>query len=132
MQRNCSICGRPFEAQRSTAKYCGSTCRANASMGAKPARTPAKKAISAPIGPDSLEAATLAHLQEVERADSVLGVQAVSLARLIESPSTMPSAVAALSREFREVMKAAMEGVAAQADPLDELRARRERRLNAG
>jgi hypothetical protein len=33
MKRSCAACGRDFEAKRSTAKYCGSSCRARKAQG---------------------------------------------------------------------------------------------------
>jgi hypothetical protein len=76
--------------------------------------------------------ATQRELSDASRLETVLGRQAVELARRIASPSETGASVASLSKEFRAVMEAAMEGVGVAADPLDELRARRERKRATG
>lgn len=74
----------------------------------------------------AVTAATEKWLEDVGGLDTALGQQALVLARRIDSPAENGSGVAALSREFREVLRAV--GGKREADPLDELRARRDRR----
>lgn len=127
MQRRCDRCGKSYEAKRPTSKYCSSSCRARQSQSPKPvADLPTKR-----TGTD-LHAVTERELTEAGRLDTVLGRQALELAQRITSSQETGSAVASLSKEFRAVMEAAMEGVGIAADPLDELRARRERKRSAG
>lgn len=64
-------------------------------------------------------------LSAAGRLDTYLGQQALMLADRIGSSMDTGSSVAALSRELREVMAKALDGVKVAADPLDELRARR-------
>lgn len=74
---------------------------------------------------------TARQLREAERFDTVLGQQALALARRIESPMETGASVASMSKEFRAVMVEALDGVNVAADPLDELRLRRDRRRSA-
>lgn len=72
-------------------------------------------------------------LQDADRLDTVLGQQALALAAQIVSPFQTGAGVASLSKELRAVMAEAMRGVAAAADPVDELRRRRDaKRAAAG
>lgn len=47
--RQCATCGRPFQPERSTALYCGDTCRKRAQRGILPARHETQPAPS-PLG----------------------------------------------------------------------------------
>lgn len=81
-----------------------------------------------PVNPDAppgrLESATLTELAAVGREGSIRGIHALVIARQIDqSPS---NAVAALSKEYREVLALALEGTKVEYDALDELRARRD------
>jgi hypothetical protein len=131
MTRACAFCGNPFEAKRSTAKYCGSSCRSKASTGApRPVQAPAPKPAA---GRARLAKAVSRDLEAAGRLDSVLGQQAVALAERIDLGATdTGSAIAALSKELRAVMEAALADAKGAADPLDELRARRERKSAGG
>lgn len=140
MQRSCVICAKPFEASRPSAAYCGATCRKRASRAAKPGGDkPSRQAAGRPrpastpvSGEDDVAAAVLAELQAADRDGSALGRQAIALARRMAEFDT-GSSMAALSRELRAVMAEAL-GDQAQAtlDPLDELKARRDRKRTAG
>lgn len=121
MQRECDSCGKPFEAKRKAARFCSDTCRKRNQRAPKPR---AKDPSAMPS--TDLVAVCERELQAASRLDTVLGRQALELARRIASPHETGSSVASLSKEFRAVMEAAMEGVGLKADPLDELRARRE------
>jgi len=63
------------------------------------------------------------------RLNTVLGQQALLLARRIGSPVDTGASVASMSRELREVMARAVDGVPFAADPLDEIAARRAAKL---
>lgn len=124
--RACEMCGASFDAKTAKGRFCSSTCRGRAHRGEAPRTGRASLAETPEIG--DLERATRGRLEAVDRHQTVLGVQALGLARRIDSPTTMDSAMAALSKEFRAVMVDALDGVAVAADPLDELRGRRERK----
>lgn len=122
MTRNCDACGKEFEAKRSTAKYCGGTCRQRGNRrpnGVVPMPAPDESGLVGSIR---------AELERVGRLDTPLGQQAMALAERIGSPFDTGSAMAALSRELRAVMVEAMAGANVAASALDELRARRDRK----
>jgi hypothetical protein len=120
----CAACGCDFEGKNSRAKYCGSTCRSRGNR----AGTSVFDVSPRPAG---LLDVTRRDLQAAGRLDTVLGQQAVELAARIVSPMTTGAAVGTLSKELRLVMGQALKG-GVVANPLDELRARRDRKRNAG
>jgi len=70
--------------------------------------------------------AVRAELEAAGRVDTYLGRAALALAVRIDY-STAVMGFAALVKELRATMQAATEGVVVAADPIDELRARRDR-----
>lgn len=123
MEIVCAVCKQPFEAQRSSAKYCGDTCRQRKRRGAK-----------AP-SPGGLVASVEGDLTAAGVIDTYPGQLAVELARqMVASGAT---GIASLSKELRTVMAAALAGVipaAAAADEVDEVarvRAARESKARA-
>jgi hypothetical protein len=131
MQRNCDYCGKPYEAKRKSSKYCSDTCRVKTSQhgGNVVTLPPAGEERSA--DPTGLVASITAELEQGGRLNTALGQQAVFLAsRLAISP--FDTSLASMSRELREVMARALEGVAVADDPLDELKRRRELKLAGG
>lgn len=130
MQRNCAFCGKSFQAQRPTAKYCSGSCRANMSVSKPKQDVP----VVAPVvdGPTpGLVEAVRAELEAAERLNSVLGQHALELANRIVSAPGMNAGVASLSKELSRVMGEALASSTVVADPLDELRARRDRKRQA-
>lgn len=119
MQRNCVICGRPFEAKRSTAKYDKPSCRARAAQGAKVLTLSERQA--APAAP-GVVAATRRELEEAGRLETALGQAALVLARRVEDDRDTGSAAAAVTREWRAVKAEALAGAGAQQSPLDKAR----------
>ena len=126
MPNTCAGCGVPVG---SRAKVCSDRCRKRVKRGSTAPPTPIAAADEAPSG---LVATVERSLTEVERLDTVLGQQAMALARRIDTGVDTGSSVAALSKELREVMALAMQGVAVAADPVDELMRRRELKRAAG
>lgn len=126
MMRACVACGKPFEAKRSTAKYCGSSCRAKVSTGAVVLLNAEPK--SAPVVASGLVETTRGTLAEAGRESSPLGMAALELAMTIASSETPPSAKAQLTREFRATLSEALAGAAKASSPQqlrDEVAARR-------
>jgi len=78
--------------------------------------------------PSELERAVTRELEAVGRLDTVAGQVALELAYRVASPHETGAAVASLYKQFREAMAEALAGVAVAADPLDEIRARRDRK----
>jgi len=132
MNKICGDCGLTFEAKRATAKYCGERCRKRAQR-RPPALIAPSPAIDEPasIGPTAL--ATTAELELAGRLDTAVGQAAVILARRIDASSgETGSSLASLVREHRAALAEAMRDSEGKADPLDELRTRRERKLAGG
>lgn len=129
MQRNCDLCGRSYDAKRSTSKFCGVNCRNRNVRRAKPAHSEPAVQASAPeidaVQVDDLVAVTKAELEAAGKLNTSLGQQAVRLAERMRSFDT-GGGLAALSREFRAVMAEATRGVKVSVDVVDELRARRD------
>ncbi len=126
----CVVCGRPFQALRSTARYCDATCRQRAKRAGGVSPVAALPEPPTDAEPD-LVAATRRELVRAKREDSVLGQQALALAlRLSTGAADTGSAVASLSKELRAVMAEAMQGVPAAPDALDELMERRRRKVS--
>lgn len=128
--RTCDVCGAVYEAKRPNSKYCSPTCRKRASRGAPTAEVvtlPSSKPESGPI-----ETATRAELEAVDRLGSVFGQTALALARKLDTGRDTGAAMASLAKQLESTMSSATEGVTAAADPLDELRARRDAKRNAG
>ena len=123
MIRGCDVCGHPYEATRVSSGFCSGTCRKRNLRAPRP-----RLAETSPAAEDyALLAATRAELEAAGRLDSMLGQVALLLAeRMCEFDTG--SGTAALSKELRAVMVAAVQGAPAAADPVDELRARRDRK----
>lgn len=119
MKVKCGTCGTWFVAQRKTAKYCSSTCRVQAS------RSPAKKTKAKPRrrGP-TFESATRDELKRLGKLSTMLGQQAIVLARRMSDETETGSAIAALSREHSRIMEA----LGATVPPQDEVGSARDRR----
>ena len=131
MRKQCAVCEAGFDAKRATAKYCSSRCRVRAARQPKP---DAPRPPQMPVDPDAeLWTATLAELAAAGRVASASGQAALLLARRLDSPLIEPgSSVAAMVREHRAALADALKGAVSEVNPLDELRARRERKLDTG
>jgi hypothetical protein len=135
MQRPCDVCGETYEAKRPTSKYCSTRCRTRASRG-----TPTEHAGTVPVTPlpvpeaeiGPIESATLDELTAVGREGSALGCTALALARKLDAGRETGAAMASLAKQLEATKNSATEGLSAAADPLDELRARRDAKRNAG
>ncbi|SRR6266536_283575 len=121
MRVSCAACGKPFDAQRKTATYCGPACRK------RKQRRGAVEALPSPVEvpSGSLADTVRDELRSAGQLNSALGAQAVRLAERMESPFDTGSAIAALSRELRAVMTEALQDASRAVDPLDELAQRR-------
>jgi len=133
MQRECESCGRSYAARRASSRFCGGTCgkrsqRATAAGIPLRAATPDDR--EAP--PSELERAVARELDEVGRLGTVAGQVAVLLAQRIAGRRETGAATAALAKQLHVTMTEALGGVAKAADPLDEIRARRDRKRAAG
>lgn len=129
MTRTCEVCGREFEAQRSTRKSCSSSCRVYKSQGRKVAPvkvlpSAATDTAAVPVAVGSVEARTLAAVSTLELTEDPQAAVALVLARRLDSPSETGAAVAALAKQYAALMDDLSRRGVRAADPLDELRAR--------
>lgn len=104
MERSCEVCGKVFEAQRSTAKACSSSCRARKSQRG-PTILPLPLAGATSTG---LIESVRSELAAAGREDSALGQSALVLAGRIASGAEPASAVASLNRELRATLADAL------------------------
>jgi hypothetical protein len=129
--RSCEMCGGLFIASRASARFCGATCRKRHSRGGEV--RPAARPESAPAiaaGPaESIEAATRAELDAAGRATTSEGQKALLLARrLDDGVRDTGMGLAAVMRAHSAALAEAVKGAAVAADPVDELRARRDQK----
>lgn len=117
MRRTCEVCRADFEGG-ARAKCCSSTCRVRKHRGA------------GNVGVGAVRDAVLAELVDAGRADSAAGRAALAVAARLDVGRDTGSAVAALARELRAALPAALDGAAGEADPLFELQRRREARFD--
>lgn len=136
MQIQCHNCGESFEAKRSHAKWCSAACRKQSQRAPggsvtelrRPSAPEAPGADFEGFGPVAL--ATWKKLEDADRVHEPEGVAALALAhRLDNGGRDTGSALASVARELRATLEVALKGANVAADPLDELRARREARL---
>lgn len=137
MSKTCASCGKFFEAKRSTARFCGERCKKRAQRGTGGNGTvvalgvvPAPPAAVEPPrerGPGPLESAARAELEAVGRAETLAGGVVLALARRIDQagPDDTGSGFAALTKELRASLAAAVAG-AEQSDEVDQVRRQRE------
>lgn len=126
MDRNCDVCRVPYVAKRPNSRFCSERCRKRAQRG-----SPTVAAVIVAPSPrlfGSLTSVTTAELERAGRLDTTAGVAALILAARLDAETTdTGSSVAALVREHRVTLTEALRG-AALADPVDELRNRRDAR----
>ncbi len=80
----------------------------------------------------SVTAATRTQLVAAGKLETPLGSAAMTYAARLDDPETAASAVAAIGKELRATLEELTRGVTKAGDPVDELRAARERRRKAG
>lgn len=143
MERNCDACGLRYAARSKNSLYCSEVeCRRQRERarrrrrvsGATVVTLPARSNISAdaPDGAGIHELATRAALEEAERLESPAGVNAIGLARRLDAANgESGSSYAALARQHLAAVDKALEGARVSADPIDELFARRQKKLGA-
>jgi hypothetical protein len=104
---DCADCGKPFTAQRRTARFCSATCRSRAHQKAPEVVTAveAPPTVPEPPVPDPpLVEAVVKELTEAGKLASRRGQQAVVMARKLASASTTASSAASLSKALDEMM----------------------------
>jgi hypothetical protein len=122
----CVTCKGPLPPSTGPIRYCSSVCRQTAYRERK-----RHVAVLPPAADVSTVAAVRAELVRASRVDTYLGRAALALADRIDSASAVMG-FAALVKQLQSTMDAALEGVPAAADPLDEVRAARDRKMASG
>ncbi|MFB2571381.1 hypothetical protein [Micrococcus sp. IITD107] len=157
MEVACAECHEPFEAKRSTARYCSDRCRVRAHRKKGPRMpSPVKKAAAqataraaladtneastpppvedeeAPVL-DTVEATVRAELVKAGKQGTVLGQAALVLARRLDIPSLdTGSAIAALVKQLAATLDAALADAEEDVDELEMMRRRKQEKLASG
>jgi hypothetical protein len=127
MQRPCDECGQTYAARRPTSKFCSTNCRTRAARRRKAGiPAPVRAITDAPTATGRLAAATLEELGPI--AETSDGLLLLALAERIDAAADTGSSIAALSREYAARKADLTETAPKAANPMDELRALRERR----
>lgn len=136
MARLCAGCGRSVASQRAGALYCGDTCKKRGQRAQKAAERQniaPERGITPESGSEApLVVSVRAALAEADREASFAGQIALELAARVANGKELGSSVASLAKQLRETMAEALAGVAVAADPLDEIRARRDAKRRRG
>lgn len=130
--RICSKCGSPLPLQtgRGARRKMCATCSPSRDRKGKKPRT--KTAPKPKIARRSLVSSVTAELTSAGMLDSHQGQAALLLAKRLASGEDSGASMAQVVRQLRETMTAAMAAAAPpEADPVDELRAKREKRRGA-
>lgn len=142
--KECASCGGRFSAKSAKAIYCSPRCRVRATRQRQrdavspppPQRREGPPLVSlVPRAPKSADegfaADTRRELEAADRLDGYLGRAAMYLAGILDaSPGDTGGGHAALIREYKASMAAALDGADAAMTPLE--RIRRERELRTG
>lgn len=139
MERNCDACGEAYEAKSKQSQFCKvpecrrtrARARKQRSRGGEVLELPARESEPSAT-PLTVEAATLAQLTAADRVESPAGQNALVLARRLDQAMLdrleTGSSVSALSKQHLAVLSEAVKDAKVAADPVDELKERRERR----
>jgi hypothetical protein len=131
MKRSCDRCGSDFEARSGRARFCTSKCRYAAGNARKQGRPEAERVVVLPLAGNVVEAVHN-DLAAANLLGTPLGQAALRLAFVIDNADeTRASGVAAAVRELRSTLADAMHREVKEADPIDELEAKRAKRASA-
>ena len=122
MVRPCDSCRKPYTAKRPNSRFCCESCRKRKSRAPKP-----PVAVLVPAEGE-LTVVTRSELEAAGRVGSAVGQAALLIAKHLDAGAETGSSVAALVREHRATLGEALRGVKVAGDPLDELRALRDRK----
>lgn len=140
--RKCAYCGEVFTPQRANGKYCKPSHRTRASqtrgkLVVLPSTPDADAAgieppaAAAPPSTVGVLAATRKELEEAGCVDTALGQLALGHAAKLQYVPETASGTAALSRELRQVLDAALGRAGNGSDALDEIGKRRQQKYNS-
>ena len=125
MQRACDSCGTDYEAKRPSSRYCSTKCRNRA---ARAGTSKPRVATDAKPASTSTTVADQVRRELGTQLDSAAGQMALSLAHRLDGAVDTGSAMAAVARELRSILAELLGSTIQVADPIDELKAARERR----
>lgn len=141
MDRACDVCGTAYTAKRASSRYCSPRCKTRAHRA--PDTVKAQPKAQAPVVPIptpeptdalavSVAESTRRALVDLGRLESPLGQATMVLARRLDNPGSDTGAgLASLAKQYQATFAVATEGAKTEEDPLDELRARRDRKKQA-
>jgi hypothetical protein len=126
-RRGCEACGRSFVQKSARQRFCSTTCRSRGHRGGSV--VPLRDSMPEPA---SLVDVTRQALAEVGRESTPAGVSALLLAAKLDLGGDTGSAMAALAKQHLAALEESLRGVPRADDRVDELRARRARRIGTG
>lgn len=130
--RLCDVCREPYIAKRPSSRFCSDTCRKRNQRSPQSGPVAAEVPAGAVVG-GSVTEATRAELEAAGRAGTAVGQVALMLAaRLDVNTRETGMGLAALVRAHSTAKAEALRGAQVTADPVDELKAARDRKRNAG
>lgn len=131
--KTCPQCSTEFSAARRDKRFCSDTCRANSHKGVPPRPARAEVVPIVASDDDSVYSATVAELDEAGVTGTAAGRTAIAIARRIDgSASESASGLAALARQLADTMSVALKSARKKADPVDDLRMRRDAKRAVG
>lgn len=114
MTRTCAHCGAAFEAERTTRKYCSSSCRGKAALARR--QSPAESSVTALPGHDPRGAIERRVALELgSQVETSLGLRALTLARRLDAGVT-DSSLRAVDTRLGELLEKAARLNTATAD----------------
>jgi hypothetical protein len=126
--RKCDHCGSRYTTKSQLSRYCTAACRNTAYRSRKAGAGSPQPAPDTDQG--LVERETRVELARLGGTGTPMGAVAVALARRVDGAAgEAGSSVAALARELRMTLGVVAEASKVEADPIDELRQRREERL---
>ncbi len=131
MERPCDSCRTRYTPKSPLSRYCGSRCakRAQRTGLSRSAAEPAVVAV-VPSGAGAVEAAVRGALEAAGRLSTPLGEVALVLARRLDAPGgESGSGLASVAKQLAVTLAAATADIRPADDLLNELRARRDRKL---
>jgi hypothetical protein len=134
--RYCLQCQQSFGDGTGKARYCSARCRKAAFVARQAAGVAPAKVVAAPVvdvyagNLGDLESAVMAEIGPVA-ARTVVGMNALLVARQLDAGEERGTAMAALSRQLQTLVLEAKRGPGAAPDIVDDLSARRQARQGA-
>ena len=131
MERPCDSCRTLYTAKSPLSRYCGSRCAKRAQRTGLSRSVPEPAVVAVvPSGAGAVEAAVRGALEAAGRLSAPLGQVALVLARRLDAPNGESGAgLASLARQLTMTVAAVTADVRPADDLVDDLRARRDRKL---